>query len=158
MENILSFLADNYLYFMIGAVVLLFALIGFAVDGRMKKKDDRVEMNPANTMPNQGVQFGQNPTAAQTTVPNQVPPVQPELNNGMSTGSMGISDLLFLYHAGGASDDDFDKDFKEGIGTMMTNILEGINEAGFLGEIDTKAMEKQLKQDSSKTSGESNKA
>ena len=29
--------------------------------------------------------------------------------NGMSTGSMGISDLLFLYHAGGASDDDFDK-------------------------------------------------
>jgi hypothetical protein len=40
----------------------------------------------------------------------------------------------------------------------MTNILEGINEAGFLGEIDTKAMEKQLKQDSSKTSGESNKA
>ena len=86
MENILSFLADNYLYFMIGAVVLLFALIGFAVDGRKKKKDDRVEMNPANTMPNQGVQFGQNPTAAQTTVPNQVPPVQPELNNGMSTG------------------------------------------------------------------------
>ena len=78
--------------------------------------------------------------------------------NGMSTGSMGISDLLFLYHAGGASDDDFDKDFKQGIGTMMTNILEGINEAGFLGEIDTKAMEKQLKQDSSKTSGESNKA
>ena len=35
--------------------------------------------------------------------------------NGMSTGSIGVSDLLFLYHAGGASDEDFDKDFGKGI-------------------------------------------
>lgn len=78
--------------------------------------------------------------------------------NGMSTGSIGVSDLLFLYHAGGASDEDFDKDFGKGIEILMTNILEAINEAGFLGEIDTKVMEKQLKTDSSKTSGEETKA
>lgn len=86
MENVLSFLADNYLYFMIGAVVLLFALIGFAVDGKKRKKDDVAETNPANTMPNTNMQFGQNPNAGQNNVPNQVPPTQPELSNGMTTG------------------------------------------------------------------------
>lgn len=65
--------------------------------------------------------------------------------NGMSAGSIGVDDLLFLYHCGGASDDDFDEDFRGGIEAMMTNILEAINEAGFLGKIDTKVMEKATK-------------
>ncbi len=38
MDKLLNFLADNYVYFMIGAVILLFALIGFFVDGKRKKK------------------------------------------------------------------------------------------------------------------------
>ena len=42
MDSILSFLADNYKYFMIAAVVLLFALIGFIVDGKKKKKNEEV--------------------------------------------------------------------------------------------------------------------
>ena len=82
MDNVLNFLSENYLYFMIGAVVLLFALIGFAVDGRKKSKEKDVEMNPTGGMPNQPMQFGQNPNPAPTNqTPN--PAVQ---NNGMSTG------------------------------------------------------------------------
>ncbi|NLC47999.1 MAG: hypothetical protein GX758_01385 [Tenericutes bacterium] len=42
MEVVLSFLADNFKWFMIGAAVLLFALIGFIVDGRKKKKNEEV--------------------------------------------------------------------------------------------------------------------
>lgn len=38
MDSILSFLADNYKYFMIAAVVLLLALIGFIVDGKRKRR------------------------------------------------------------------------------------------------------------------------
>lgn len=78
--------------------------------------------------------------------------------NGMSSGSIGVSDLLFLYRAGGASDKDFETDFKKGIPELMQNILEGINDAGFLGEIDTKAMEATANKDSSETSGENTKA
>ena len=87
MESILNFLADNYLYFMIGSVVLLFALIGFAVDGKKKKKDD---VNPMNQMPNnmptqnvQGTPEVQNPAPLSTGFSgfvdnsNQVP--QPEV-------------------------------------------------------------------------------
>ena len=47
MEAILNFLADNYKWFMIGAVVLLVALIGFIVDG--KKKKNKNEELPENT-------------------------------------------------------------------------------------------------------------
>ena len=78
--------------------------------------------------------------------------------NGMSSGSIGVSDLLFLYRAGGASDKDFEDDFKKGIPELMQNILDGINEAGFLGEIDTTEVKAQFKQGTSKTSGENNKA
>ena len=42
MDNILSFLADNYKWFMLAAVLLLFALIGFIVDGKKKKKNEEV--------------------------------------------------------------------------------------------------------------------
>ncbi len=62
MESILSFLADYYLYFLIGAVVLLFALIGFAVDGKKKKKEENETFNPlgvnqmSNSTVNQNVQ------------------------------------------------------------------------------------------------------
>lgn len=86
MENILNFLADNYLYFMIGAVVLLFALIGFAVDGKKKKKTD--DVNPMPQVPNQAMQFGQNPNMPQNQAANNPEPVQnqaPE-TNGMTTG------------------------------------------------------------------------
>lgn len=47
MDAILNFLADNYKWFMGGAIVLLIALIGFVVDG--KKKKNKNEELPENT-------------------------------------------------------------------------------------------------------------
>lgn len=52
MDKVLNFLADNYLIFMIVAVVLLFALIGFIVDGK-KKKQKNAEVVPATNVPPQ---------------------------------------------------------------------------------------------------------
>ena len=62
--------------------------------------------------------------------------------NNMGTGSIGVSDLLFLYHAGGASDNDFNEDFKDGLEKVMNKVLEAINEAGFLGKIKSPVIEK----------------
>jgi len=45
MDGLMNFLADNYVYFMIGAGVLLLALIGFIVDGRRKKKKEEMNEN-----------------------------------------------------------------------------------------------------------------
>ena len=47
MDAILNFLADNYKWFMGGAIVLLIALIGFVVDG--KKKKNKSEELPEST-------------------------------------------------------------------------------------------------------------
>lgn len=68
MDSILSFLADNYKYFMIAAVVLLFALIGFIVDGKKKKKNEEVV-----PVPNVDAQA----QAAQGMAPMQPAQVQP---------------------------------------------------------------------------------
>ena len=54
MDKVLNFLADNYLIFMIVAVVLLFALIGFIVDGK-KKKQKNAEVVPSTNVPPQPV-------------------------------------------------------------------------------------------------------
>ena len=40
MDSILNFLADNYIWFLIGGAVLLVALIGFLVDGKKHKKGE----------------------------------------------------------------------------------------------------------------------
>ena len=58
--------------------------------------------------------------------------------NNMGNNSIGVSDLQFLFHAGGASDKDFDEIFSKGVAEVMNLILEGINKAGFLGKLDTK--------------------
>lgn len=77
--------------------------------------------------------------------------------NSMGSNSIGVSDLQFLFHAGGASDDDFDEVFAKGIDEVMSVILKGINDAGFLGKIDAKALTSQnTKADHSASSGESN--
>ena len=54
MDKVLTFLADNYLIFMIVAVILLFALIGFIVDGK-KKKQKEGEVVPGASVPPQAV-------------------------------------------------------------------------------------------------------
>ena len=62
-DNILNFLADNYLIFMIVAVILLFALIGFIVDGK-KKKQKNVEEVPGASVPPQPTPAVANPNVA----------------------------------------------------------------------------------------------
>ena len=65
MDSILNFLADNYIWFLVGGAVLLVALIGFLVDGKKHKKEESniqettnapLEMNtnqiPTNQEPN----------------------------------------------------------------------------------------------------------
>lgn len=75
MDIILNFLADNYIYFMIGAAVLLVALIGFIVDGKKKKnKGDEVPDNTATL--NQVNAMAQD----ETSIPSQDSiPVEPSL-------------------------------------------------------------------------------
>lgn len=48
MENILDFLSKNYIWFFVGAVILIFALIGFIVQGKKnnKKKEFKGESIP----------------------------------------------------------------------------------------------------------------
>lgn len=65
MENILSFLADNHKWFLGAAVLLLFALIGFIVDGKKKKKTDEVVPNT------NGPVQGQTPATEQAVMPKQ---------------------------------------------------------------------------------------
>ena len=60
--------------------------------------------------------------------------------------SMSIADLQFLVHAGGGTDDDFDKLFASGMEEVMIAIVDGVSHAGFLGNetIDTEALRKQM--------------
>lgn len=82
--------------------------------------------------------------------------------------SPAISDLKFLFDAGGASDDDFDKAFSEGVDNVVLIIMRGLNDSGFLGgKLDIEAIEKEMQERREKvqeitkvseTSGEANKA
>ena len=40
MESVMNFLAENYIWFFVAAGVLLFALIGFAIDSKRKNKSE----------------------------------------------------------------------------------------------------------------------
>ncbi len=93
MDSILSFLADNYKYFMIAAVILLFALIGFIVDGKKKKKNEEVVPVPnadaqaqaaqgmAPTQPVQAQPATPAPAVEQTVAEPGLVIEEPSLNN-----------------------------------------------------------------------------
>lgn len=91
-DNILNFLADNYLIFMIVAVILLFALIGFIVDGK-KKKQKGGEVVPGASVPPQPapamVNSGMAPQADTVTpAPAVAPaPVEPSLSGLEATAN-----------------------------------------------------------------------
>ncbi len=90
METVLNFLADNYLWFMIGAGILLLALLGFIFDGRKKKKEEGNAQLPqggqvntvqnlnAQAMQQQAVQ-GQPVAPAQPVTGVPTAPAQPTL-------------------------------------------------------------------------------
>ena len=79
-----------------------------------------------------------------------------------------ISDLKFLFDAGGASENDFDEAMAQGIDSAVLTIMRGLNESGFLGtKLDLQAMEKEMEarkleirkhMEASENSGEANKA
>lgn len=58
----------------------------------------------------------------------------------------GFADMRFLVLAGGGTDDDFDKLFASGMENLLGAVLEGINNAGFLGDekLDVEALKTQL--------------
>ena len=93
-DNILNFLADNYLIFMIVAVILLFALIGFIVDGK-KKKQKGGEVVPGASVPPQPAPAMVNPGVAPqadtvTPAPAVAPapaPVEPSLSGLEATAN-----------------------------------------------------------------------
>lgn len=78
-------------------------------------------------------------------------------------GNTSVLDLMFLFTAGGGSVDEFDSLFASGIEAVMVSIMEGINDAGFLGEkIDIEAMKKEMEKaratlKTSPVTGEANK-
>ena len=78
-ETIMNFLADNYKWFMIGAGVLLFALIGFLVSGKKKKEDTNLGVTMNQNDFSQMGTLDQNQVVAQTTpqfIQNPTPEVQ----------------------------------------------------------------------------------
>ncbi len=85
----------------------------------------------------------------------------------MRIGQRQISatDLMFLYACGGATAEDFDKDFRGGMQNTVINIFEAVDEAGFLGQdLDIQAMKEAFgvtdkkENDSSTKSGKATKA
>ena len=81
----------------------------------------------------------------------------------LAKGKIGIGDLLFLYVAGGGTEEEFSKGYKVGATEgLIKNILRGISEAGFLDE-GTKNQMKELmevldKQETTNTSTNSGKS
>lgn len=72
-----------------------------------------------------------------------------------------VDDLMFVWEAGGGSDDAFDAEFSKGIQNILLIIMEGINEAGFLGhKIDMTELKKAMEASmgTSQSSGEAKKA
>lgn len=56
-----------------------------------------------------------------------------------------MASLIFLYQAGGATEEDFDEAIKNGFEAVLLDIMEGLNDAGFLGtKIDTEAMKAEM--------------
>ncbi len=79
-ETIMNFLADNYKWFMVGAGVLLLALVGFAVGGRKKKEnnDNGVMMNQADFNQMGTMQQAQAAGATPQFIQNQAPAAAPQ--------------------------------------------------------------------------------
>jgi hypothetical protein len=84
--------------------------------------------------------------------------------SNFGNGDIGVDELLFIWHCGGGDDLSFDDTFKQGVPALMETIMEGINDAGFLGvQVDTKQMRAAMEQAMQTTgaalqnTGESNK-
>ena len=52
------------------------------------------------------------------------------------SGTPSVSDIVFLMRAGGAADEAINESFNKGIDVCFTLVMSGLNNSGFLGEID----------------------
>lgn len=57
-----------------------------------------------------------------------------------------MSNLLFLFEAGAATEEDFDAAFKKGANEVLMIILDGLSDAGFLGQEDARVIKRQLEE------------
>lgn len=93
MESIFGFLADNYAWFILASVVLLFAIIGFVVDEKKRgKKNFEVETADAVAQPTVNLnetpemkEAPAMPTANKTVDNNEMVDDSPSLDNFEST-------------------------------------------------------------------------
>lgn len=74
MSNILDFLENNYIWFLVAAAVLLFALVGFIVDSKRKQK--KMEGNFETAPVNNGMESPINETPVVPTEPTMQMPVE----------------------------------------------------------------------------------
>ena len=77
--------------------------------------------------------------------------------------SISMTNLMFLYACGGATEEDFDKDLKQSMQKVVVNIFEKVDQCGFLGEdLDIEAMKEAMgvkdTKDSSTKPGKETKA
>ena len=64
------------------------------------------------------------------------------------TKTPSVSDLMFIVEAGGGTEEDFDAMFAKGFENLLLEVMEGINEAGFLGvKLDTKGLREKVQKE-----------
>ncbi len=95
MESVMNFLADYYIWFFVGALVLCFALIGFIIDARKKKKNEfKGEEIATSTNTTENVQT---PTSTEPQVVGTTVEVGGEATlgtqNTVSDSTMEINDI-----------------------------------------------------------------
>ena len=60
---------------------------------------------------------------------------------------VSVDDLMFIFKAGGGTEEAFDELFSKGIPEVFAAIFEGVNRAGFLpNKIDTEVVKKDMKE------------
>ena len=67
--------------------------------------------------------------------------------SNLGNEDVSIDDLLFIWKAGGGTEEAFDELFAKGIPDVFTAIFEGVNAAGFLpNKIDTQTVKKEMQE------------
>lgn len=96
MESVMNFLADYYIWFFVGALVLCFALIGFIIDARKKKKNEfkgEAITEPTNVAPTATTQTTNEPQVVGNTVNVGGEATLGANTNTVSDSTMEINDI-----------------------------------------------------------------
>lgn len=88
MEGFLDFLANNYIWFLMVAILLVFALIGYLIDNK-ETKEDEIEKKPKQ-LEEVGVQTIQNKPLNEA-IANNATPIQTETATPLE--AQGLSEV-----------------------------------------------------------------